>query len=254
MLNQIIERKREDLLNIMLPEDLNLPKRSFKKALLSPNRFVALIAEVKKASPSKGVIQADFQPEAIAKQYEQAGADCLSVLTDAPFFQGRNDYLSAVKRTVSLPVLRKDFIIDSIQVEEASRIGADAILLIGEALEPGKLFELHEEAVEKGMDVLVEVHGEGTLEGILNVFTPEIIGVNNRNLKTFETSVSQTEQVAKLVPDGTVLVSESGIGKKEDLTFVKACGAQAVLVGESLMREASQLKAVHALFGEAGDE
>ena len=252
MLNQIIDRKREDILKIKLPEDLKLPKRSFKKALLSPNRFVALIAEVKKASPSKGVIQEDFEPVKIAKQYEQAKADCLSVLTDTPFFQGKNSYLSDVKRSVSLPVLRKDFIIDSIQVEEADRIGADAILLIGEALEPQKLFELYQQAVEKGMDVLVEVHGEETLEGILNVFTPEIIGVNNRNLKTFETSVGQTERMAKLVPSGSVLISESGIGQSEDLAFVKACGARAVLVGESLMREPSQLKAVHALFGENG--
>lgn len=252
MLNQIIDRKREDILKIELPEDLKLPKRSFKKALLSPNRFVALIAEVKKASPSKGVIQEDFEPVKIAKQYEQAKADCLSVLTDTPFFQGKNSYLSDVKRSVSLPVLRKDFIIDSIQVEEADRIGADAILLIGEALEPQKLFELYRQAAEKGMDVLVEVHGEETLEGILNVFTPEIIGVNNRNLKNFETSVGQTERMAKLVPSGTVLISESGIGRSEDLAFVKACGAQAVLVGESLMREPSQLKAVHALFGENG--
>ncbi|MDN5386104.1 MULTISPECIES: indole-3-glycerol phosphate synthase TrpC [Bacillus] len=252
MLNQIIDRKREDILKIELPEDLKLPKRSFKKALLSPNRFIALIAEVKKASPSKGVIQEDFEPVKIAKQYEQAKADCLSVLTDTPFFQGRNSYLSDVKRSVSLPVLRKDFIIDSIQIEEADRIGADAILLIGEALEPQKLFELYRQAAEKGMDVLVEVHGEETLEGILNVFTPEIIGVNNRNLKTFETSVGQTERMAKLVPSGTVLISESGIGKPEDLAFVKACGARAVLVGESLMREPSQLKAVHALFGENG--
>ncbi|MCY7754734.1 indole-3-glycerol phosphate synthase TrpC [Bacillus haynesii] len=252
MLNQIIDRKREDVLKIELPEDLKLPKRSFKQALLSPNRFVALIAEVKKASPSKGVIQEDFEPVKIAKQYEQAKADCLSVLTDTPFFQGRNSYLSDVKRSVSLPVLRKDFIVDSIQVEEADRIGADAILLIGEALEPQKLFELYQQAAEKGMDVLVEVHGEKTLEGILNVFTPEIVGVNNRNLKNFETSVGQTERMAKFVPSGTVLISESGIGKSEDLAFVKACGAQAVLVGESLMREPSQLKAVHALFGENG--
>jgi len=252
MLNQIIDRKREDILKIELPEDLKLPKRSFKKALLSPNRFVALIAEVKKASPSKGVIQENFEPVKIAKQYEQAKADCLSVLTDTPFFQGKNSYLSDVKRSVSLPVLRKDFIIDSIQVEEADRIGADAILLIGEALEPQKLFDLYQQAAEKGMDVLVEVHGEETLEGILNVFTPEIIGVNNRNLKTFETSVGQTERMAKLVPSGSVLISESGIGQSEDLAFVKACGARAVLVGEWLMREPSQLKAVHALFGENG--
>lgn len=152
------------------------------------------------------------------------------------------------------PSLRKDFIIDSLQVEESNRIGADAILLIGEALEPQKLYELYTEAAEKGMDALVEVHEEKTLEGILNIFTPEIIGVNNRNLKTFETSVSQTERIARMIPDGTVLVSESGIGKKEDLCFVKKYGARAVLVGESLMREASRQKAIHALFGETGDE
>lgn len=254
MLNRIIEKKREYVSKMVLPEDVKLVKRSFKKALLSPNRFVALIAEVKKASPSKGVIKADFQPEEIAKAYERANADCLSVLTDEPFFQGKNEYLSSIKREVSIPVLRKDFIIDSLQVEESNRIGADAILLIGEALEPQKLYELYTEAAEKGMDALVEVHEEKTLEGILNIFTPEIIGVNNRNLKTFETSVSQTEWIARMIPDGTVLVSESGIGKKEDLCFVKKCGARAVLVGESLMREASQQKAIHALFGETGDE
>ncbi|MGR3207111.1 indole-3-glycerol phosphate synthase TrpC [Bacillus glycinifermentans] len=254
MLNRIIEKKREYVSKMVLPEDVKLVKRSFKKALLSPNRFVALIAEVKKASPSKGVIKADFQPEEIAKAYERAKADCLSVLTDEPFFQGKNEYLSSIKREVSLPVLRKDFIIDSVQVEESNRIGADAILLIGEALEPEKLYELYTEAAEKGMDALVEVHEEKTLEGILNIFTPEIIGVNNRNLKTFETSVSRTERIARMIPDGTILVSESGIGIKEDLCFVKNCGARAVLVGESLMREASQQKAVHALFGETGDE
>ncbi|MEC3609008.1 indole-3-glycerol phosphate synthase TrpC [Bacillus glycinifermentans] len=254
MLNRIIEKKREYVSKMVLPEDVKLVKRSFKKALLSPNRFVALIAEVKKASPSKGVIKADFQPEEIAKAYERAKADCLSVLTDEPFFQGKNEYLSSIKREVSLPVLRKDFIIDSVQVEESNRIGADAILLIGEALEPEKLYELYTEAAEKGMDTLVEVHEEKTLEGILNIFTPEIIGVNNRNLKTFKTSVSRTERIARMIPDGTILVSESGIGIKEDLCFVKNCGARAVLVGESLMREASQQKAVHALFGETGDE
>lgn len=254
MLNRIIEKKREYVSKMVLPEDVKLVKRSFKKALLSPNRFVALIAEVKKAFPSKGVIKADFQPEEIAKAYERAKADCLSVLTDEPFFQGKNEYLSSIKREVSLPVLRKDFIIDSVQVEESNRIGADAILLIGEALEPEKLYELYTEAAEKGMDALVEVHEEKTLEGILNIFTPEIIGVNNRNLKTFETSVSRTERIARMIPDGTILVSESGIGIKEDLCFVKNCGARAVLVGESLMREASQQKAVHALFGETGDE
>lgn len=209
-----------------------------------------MIAEVKKASPSKGLIKEDFVPERIAKDYEAAQADALSVLTDFPFFQGKNSYLSDVKRAVSIPVLRKDFIIDSIQVEESKRIGADAILLIGEVLDPVQLHELYLEAGEKEMDVLVEVHDQTTLEQIVKVFTPDILGINNRNLKTFETSLEQTKQIASLVPKECLLVSESGIGSLEHLTFVKEHGAQAVLIGESLMRQHSQQKAIHALYGE----
>lgn len=209
-----------------------------------------MIAEVKKASPSKGLIKEDFVPERIAKDYEAAQADALSVLTDFPFFQGKNRYLSDVKRAVSIPVLRKDFIIDSIQVEESKRIGADAILLIGEVLDPVQLHELYLEAKEKEMDVLVEIHDQTTLEQIVKVFTPDILGINNRNLKTFETSLEQTKQIASLVPKECLLVSESGIGTLEHLTFVKEHGAQAVLIGESLMRQHSQQKAIHALYGE----
>lgn len=158
--------------------------------------------------------------------------------------------MTDVKRAVSIPVLRKDFIIDSIQVKESKKIGADAILLIGEALDPLKLHDLYTEAQESGMDVLVEVHDELTLERILKVFTPDIIGINNRNLKTFETSVTQTEKIAALVPKDSLLVSESGIGTLEHLQFVKEHGAKAVLIGESLMRQSSQQEAVHDLFGE----
>ncbi|MDV5126851.1 indole-3-glycerol phosphate synthase TrpC [Bacillus amyloliquefaciens] len=250
MLDQIIQQKKEEIKSIVLPETCQIERRSFKEALLNPNRFIGLIAEVKKASPSKGLIKEHFVPETIAADYEAAKADALSVLTDTRFFQGRNQFLTDVKQTVSLPVLRKDFIIDSLQVEESFRIGADAILLIGEALEPSELYELYLEAREKGMDVLVEVHGETVLERILQVFQPDILGINNRDLKTFRTSVTQTEKIAQLVPDGCLLVSESGIGSLADLQFVNKHGAQAVLVGESLMREDSQQKAIRGLFGE----
>ncbi|CAM2141176.1 indole-3-glycerol phosphate synthase TrpC [Bacillus halotolerans] len=250
MLENIINQKKEEVKTLILPEEQPFEKRSFKEALANPNRFIGLIAEVKKASPSKGLIKEDFVPEQIAKDYEAAQADALSVLTDFPFFQGKNSYLSDVKRAVSIPVLRKDFIIDSIQVEESKRIGADAILLIGEVLDPVQLHELYLEAGEKEMDVLVEVHDQTTLEQIVKVFTPDILGINNRNLKTFETSLEQTKQIASLVPKECLLVSESGIGSLEHLTFVKEHGARAVLIGESLMRQHSQQKAIHALYGE----
>ncbi|MEC1668646.1 indole-3-glycerol phosphate synthase TrpC [Bacillus mojavensis] len=250
MLENIINQKIEEVKTLILPEEQPFEKRSFKEALADAKRFIGLIAEVKKASPSKGLIKEDFVPERIAKDYEAAQADALSVLTDFPFFQGKNRYLSDVKRAVSIPVLRKDFIIDSIQVEESKRIGADAILLIGEVLDPVQLHELYLEAKEKEMDVLVEVHDQMTLEQIVKVFTPDILGINNRNLKTFETSLEQTKQIASLVPKECLLVSESGIGTLEHLTFVKEHGARAVLIGESLMRQHSQQKAIHALYGE----
>ncbi|WP_353855422.1 indole-3-glycerol phosphate synthase TrpC [Bacillus sp. Bos-x628] len=250
MLDQIIARKKEHVQTLQLPVDGKYERRSFKDALMNPHRFIGLIAEVKKASPSKGIIQPNFDPLQIAKAYETSKADCLSVLTDEPFFQGKNEYLSLIKEHVSLPILRKDFIIDSIQVEESKRIGADAILLIGEVLETQKLYELYTEAKEKDLDVLVEVHAAKTLSNILDVFTPEMIGVNNRNLNTFTTTIEQTKEIAPLVPDDVMLVSESGIQTFGDLTFVKEQGARAVLVGESFMRESSQEKAVRTLFGE----
>ncbi|MEC1067167.1 indole-3-glycerol phosphate synthase TrpC [Priestia megaterium] len=251
MLNKIIETKKEEIQNLQLPEQQNVAKRSFLDALSNPNRELALIAEVKKASPSKGLIKENFQPVEIAKAYEKGKADALSVLTDQHYFQGHRTFLSDIKQHVSIPVLRKDFIIDSIQVEESARIGADAILLIGEALEPLKLQELYLQATEKELDCLVEVHSLETLERLLAVFTPKVIGINNRNLHTFETSLQQTKEIAKHVPKDQLLVSESGIYLYDDVSYVKEAGAKAILVGESLMRQDNQTKAIEKLFGES---
>lgn len=250
MLDQIIQTKKEEIKNLILPKDEKLPRVSFLNSLLNSQRDVGLIAEVKKASPSKGLIKEDFHPVEIAKAYERGGADCLSVLTDSPYFQGKREYLTQVKKAVNLPILRKDFIIDTIQIDEAQRIGADAILLIGEALEPTLLKELYQYATELSLDVLVEVHDQDTLDRVLKVITPKILGVNNRNLKTFETNIHQLKAMAVTVPKDTILVSESGIHTNEDLQLVQQYGANAVLVGESLMRKADQTLAIKQLFGE----
>lgn len=250
MLEQILNTKKEEVKSLIIPKNEELPSRSFLEALKNPNRRLALIAEVKKASPSKGLIKADFHPVSIAKAYEQGGADCLSVLTDSPYFQGKKEYLTEVKKAVNIPVLRKDFIIDSKQIIEAKHIGADAVLLIGEALEPSLLKELYIHAEELGLDVLVEVHDQYHLEQVLNVITPKILGVNNRNLKTFETNIQQLSGMVSSIPNGTLLVSESGIYTSDDLDLVHLFGAKAVLVGESLMRKDNQTNAIKELFGE----
>ncbi|QGQ46687.1 indole-3-glycerol phosphate synthase TrpC [Metabacillus sediminilitoris] len=251
MLNKIIETKKEEIKNLVLPADEKLPHRSFYQALKYPKREIGLIAEVKKASPSKGLIKENFQPVEIALAYEKGGADCLSVLTDNPFFQGKREYLTSVKKSVNLPILRKDFIIDHIQVDEAKRIGADAILLIGEALDPSLLKELNQYATELTLDVLVEVHDLQTLEQVLKVITPKILGVNNRNLKTFEVDIQQLENMVSYIPKDTLLVSESGLYTKDDLKQVQQYGAKAVLVGESLMRKEDQTLAIQQFFGES---
>ncbi|MGG3891910.1 indole-3-glycerol phosphate synthase TrpC [Metabacillus fastidiosus] len=250
MLNKILETKKEEISRLVLPEEGQFTKRSFYDALKNPNRHIGLIAEVKKASPSKGLIKENFHPVEIALAYEKGGADCLSVLTDVQYFQGANDYLTAVKNAVNIPILRKDFIIDELQIEEARRIGADAILLIGEALEAERLKELYDDAHSKNLDVLVEVHDIETLERVLKVFTPKLLGVNNRNLKTFETNIHQLKEISQLIPKDTLLVGESGIYTKEDLDTVKSYGASAVLVGESLMRKENQTEAIKELYGE----
>lgn len=224
------------------------PTRGFEQALRQATDIVALIAEVKKASPSKGIIRPDFDPVAIAQTYELAGANCLSVLTDRQFFQGSAQYLQQVRQAVGLPLLRKDFIIDEKQIYEARVIGADCILLIAAILTTAQLQEYSELAKRLGLDVLVEVHDEAELQRALEA-RPTLLGVNNRDLRNFTVDIGNTGRLAKLVPPGTLLVSESGIVTHQDVREAKQCGAQAILVGETLMRADDIAGAVDVLLG-----
>ena len=201
---------------------------------LGPDRL-GLIAEVKKASPSAGVIAADFDPVAIAREYEAAGAHCVSVLTDEQFFQGHLGYLTRIRREIALPCLRKDFIIHEVQLYEAAVAGADAVLLIVAALEQAKLEHLFNTAGALQLDVLVEVHtGEELLRAL--DLGPTLLGINNRNLATFEVDLATTEKLSEEVPESVILVSESGIKTRADSQRVFDCGCNAILVGEALMR------------------
>jgi indole-3-glycerol phosphate synthase len=241
-LDEILQLKRKEIEALLPSHDalrtsalLRNDVRSFREALRGEGGRLTLIAEVKKASPSAGVIAASFAPVEVARNYERAGAEAISVLTDAPFFQGHLDYLTQIREAVATPLLRKDFILHEVQIAQSAVAGADAILLIVAALVQEELVRLLECAAVYQLDVLVEVHTARELDRALET-EAQIIGINNRNLATFEVDLAVTEKLSEDVPDEIVLVSESGIRTAQDIARVKACGVDAVLIGEALMR------------------
>ncbi len=258
ILDRILQTKRDEV----KAEQLHLPLAELKKRVADSDQVrgfaarlrrdsvagTAIIAEVKKGSPSKGIICEDFDPVAIACSYERGGASCLSVLTDEQYFYGSLDYLGQIRSQVDLPLLRKDFIVDPYQVFQARVGGADAILLIATALEDGQLLELAELATELELDTLLEVHDEEELERALQL-PVDLIGINNRNLQTFVTDLGVTEELAEKIPQQQLAVAESGIHNRDDIERLLQVGAGAFLIGESLMREADIEAKLASLLG-----
>jgi indole-3-glycerol phosphate synthase len=256
ILDEIIANKKEELAETkrrtpfpdVRSKAINAePTRGFGKALFSPGE-IRLIAEVKKASPSKGVIRGDFDPVKIARTYEESGASCLSVLTEKKFFQGELGYINSIRRAVNLPLLRKDFIIDEYQIHEARAAGADAILLIAACLEQQQVEDYMGIAHLLGLDVLVESHTYKELDKSLRAGAT-LVGINNRDLASFTVSLQTTLDLVKDIPDDRTVVSESGIKTRDDVVRLQQAGVDAVLVGESLMRENDIGKKVKELLG-----
>lgn len=258
ILKKILQRKQQEIAERSKRLPINLlqqlaenaePVRGFVEAIERKLAIgqSAVIAEVKKASPSKGVLRADFRPAEIALSYESGGAACLSVLTDQDFFQGHEDYLKQARTACQLPVIRKDFIIDPYQVFEARAIGADCILLIVAALDDDQLEQLSQLAIQLEMDVLVEVHNEEELHRAMVLNLP-LMGINNRDLHTFETSLETTIKLLNFIPDETIVITESGILGKEDVAFMREHGVNGFLVGEAFMRADDPGEALANLF------
>lgn len=258
ILKKILQRKQQEIAERSKRLPINLlqqlaenadPVRGFVEAI--ERKLVAgqsaVIAEIKKASPSKGVLRADFRPAEIALSYENGGAACLSVLTDQDFFQGHEEYLKQARTACQLPVIRKDFIIDPYQVFEARAIGADCILLIVAALDDDQLEQLSQLAIQLDMDVLVEVHNEEELHRAMVLNLP-LIGINNRDLHTFETSLETTIKLLNFIPDETIVITESGILGKEDVALMREHGVNGFLVGEAFMRADEPGEALANLF------
>lgn len=235
---EVAQRKTQVAANEMAAQARDVgPTRGFAEALRATVRAgkPAVIAEVKKASPSKGLLRENFNPAQIAESYEEGGASCLSVLTDVDFFQGSDDYLKQARAACSLPVLRKDFTVDSYQIDEARVLGADAVLLIVGALSDMQLGDLYGQAAELGLDVLVETHDQAEVERA-KLLKPELLGINNRDLRNFETSLHTTIDLLPLVREGSLVITESGIHSRDDVQLMRNNGVNAFLVGEAFMR------------------